>query len=162
MVVARAGTEHHVEAPVLLPHLGITHMIGAIGGIVGIAQDGHLLAKGESVARDGKGLVCLAPRVVVVVVTGLEHVARVVAPKCPVAHHSGTRVRTSLVVLAAGHDGATQPAPREQILAHPMSPAVTELGPAGHVLVKDVIRAVELAEAIGVGDVATRRLKMVA
>ena len=167
-----AAAQQHPPFAVFLPHLGVAHVVGGVRRVLVVAQHGTLLAEGDValvavIGANDQGLVGLAPLEVVVVTRRLatwhELVTSVVEPQLVAVHDAGARVRAVLIGLHAGHDGAAVPIPGEQIWAGPVSPAMTGLArPTGLILVEDVIDALEVAQAVGVGDVAGGHLQVIA
>ena len=154
-----AGAEKHVPGAVLLPDLGVSHVARAVRGVALVAEHEALLAKALSVGADER-LVGETAGVVVVMVAGKELVAGVVAPHLAVADHGRPGVRAVLVELAVGHDRGAHPAPGDEVVAHPVRPAVAGVRPEATVLMEEVIGPVELAEPVGIGHVTRGDLQV--
>ena len=160
MVVHRAGTEQHVPTVLLPPDLRVAHVAGAVGGIAVVAQDQLAVRERAAVLGDNEGLVGETALVVIVVLAGLQDVAGVVAPHRAVTHDGRARVRAVGVELHLGDDGAAVELPGREVAARPVAPPMARPGPAGSVLMEDVVLTVELAEAVRVGEPADSRLQM--
>ena len=154
-----AGAEKHVPGAVLLPDLGVAHVARAVRGVALVAEHEALLAKVLAVGADQR-LVGEAAGVVVVMVSGKELVAGVVAPHLAFADHGRPGVRAVLVELAVGHDRGAHPAPGDEIVARPVRPPVAGIRPEATVLMEEVIGPVELAEPVGIGHVTRGDLQV--
>ena len=158
-VAPHAGTQQHVPHALLLPHLGVAHVAAAVGGVAVIPQHQALGPKTLPIADDDD-LVGKATCPIVVVVALKQLVAGVIAPHHAVGRYGRAGVGAILVQVAAGHDGGAQPLPGAEVARGPVPPAMCRVGPEPAVLVEEVVGAVQLAEAVGIGDVTRLGLEV--
>ena len=151
-----ARAEEHVELAVLLPDLGVAHVAAAVRGIAGVVEHDLLGAEVDAVVGLHERLVGEAARGGAVTVA-VAHVARVVEPELVLVlvDEGATGIGAVAVAGSVGHHVAAEEDPVHQVAAREVAPAMRAVEVTrvrGGVLAEEVIRALELAEAVGVGN----------
>ena len=140
-----------MEPPVLLPHLGVANMAGAVGRIGVISHHDGLGTEVDAVVGLDERLVGEAPRIGAVT-HPVTNVSGVVEPQLVVGDVSPARVGAVAIALAVRHDVAAEEGPVDEIPAHEMSPAMGAVGMGrigGRILTEEVVRTPKLVEAVG-------------